>query len=1706
MPFYLRHISPLQLCDGRPLPGQGDGGDESCAAANAALTTALHQLSSLVLAAEDIFEELHDSFVTVSDRAQVLRNRVEVVRRKVVQLKNTDTPIPESDLCTFSQRTHHFSSVQEAPDRDMFTAASRPSAIRRLYRRAVLSPVTVLRQLDTFRNDGLRSSKFFSCTPTYRPAAERAVPLDIETRRPEAFELLPDWSGDEEELISPVHPDNRLGTLPRPLSEAAGRRLPSPDRLTRARTRRFPAQVIPLDVTGHSFERQLQFRRSLVQYEYVKKRRRKRSKQRRNTIGSSSDLSSALEDVGSASSTAVTAAAGRQVPTDDRQTQTEPRPGPGTAPEQRVPRAAMADVQLSRVDGGDHLGRQRKLASPEPYVATAGWPGPAVRRRPAAAAAVSEGSSSGRGSSGGSDLTSAETEPRVVSPADSGTAISPADEGLGSPRRRPASPADSGLSDGGRADESGSSEHTVTPEYGDGDTSSVFSCDAEGYYTSFHIDSGLRGAPQLPARPDSRSSTLSAGSSGTAPRCRPPPPPRASSLDSWRREGAPPTGSARTRSPGGASQRSGGSETDGEQFRSRTALTTGRIPSLCVVTPPASEDGERGSPGRRAGSTTIDSDRERTPRPEDGSNSGWVGDGRPPKAPWGAPLSDWTGSDTGDSSGSARTPPLVRPEAEGEEHSGGPARAREAAPSPDSTSLSRLNGSESWCSSSHSLLSTADLPRQMAALAVSPSRPTARYAGCPEMPVYDAPVPVRPAVPQYQYRYPYQGRPGSYSAPASPMTGPRALPRQFPAPVGTDDRQPTDAGVRCAAEPAAARRASVAGATPSSPPWAPAEELSRRVSDSAASSPVMSRSGSLDRRAVRRYTAAAAARIYSSLRLLRGKKDSASTASVTDGESVQELDAVQNETDRRVPAPGSAPVQYQRGPASSLPPSGDRPQPQPQPAPVYQRPTGTPQPAPPQQHVFRHPSPMPQQRRPPEQRYTLRQYAQLVATYRQQQELYERYQQAQQQQQQQAQQQDPARRLSAPLTAPRGPQQWQAEGHYQSPPLWPRQTWVPSPSPSDPQQEAERRVSLSRHQQPSQDRLLPQTPVGPPQGRPLPDVPPAASAGPQPPPATASQQSPRPQSRSPFGFGRYSLRVRGSEPVVQEQRRPAEAEQVPTSPERRQQTDSTPAEESHKTKRHKKRWFFTLPGKSKNKDKRKSKTDESSDDDGGFAPTNGGGSSFVRYEAPDSVSSGVSSRASTPLTDASVSSSYFEMEQYFPSLNTSHGSGPPARPLSSLSEDSRSLRCQLSPQMRAPRPPNFSDLEYSPPEAAAAAAAAEWRRQGPGAPVAQSPRLPGRQGPLPPPPPPAPLSPRSVVGQQQRQWAANHVSRPTPGGSQIYGSPTVFARPRGPPTVGAGRGWSPVAAPRLSEPGQRASWAASGGGGSPRAAPAGQRSSWSGGPPAPRSPATRNQLTRPTPLNDFKELIARQGRSPAGGAPGRGSATERLRAAAAAGTPASPAASPASQSPLDARNSARAVLFQNRFGGRRGRPPGTSVIATTIPETEDELSEEPPPPQPAGPPSRRQLFPAAGDARSSSSGSSPDRTAGAPLRMSPSSPPPPYSAPSDARILPTGLAAERHFTPVTGPAAGGTGGFRRSYSLPRHGDQRPPIGSISRYQFQGRPAGALPSPAPAASPFQRTRSLMARLPSGSERPKAAAGVSNPTPAQSPPSSRVETTI
>ncbi|XP_018318214.1 uncharacterized protein gukh [Mycetomoellerius zeteki] len=182
---------------------------------------------------------------------------------------------------------------------------------------------------------------------------------------------------------------------------------------------------------------------------------------------------------------------------------------------------------------------------------------------------------------------------------------------------------------------------TVIPFSDDGETSSVYSCDTEGYYTSFHMDSGLKTLreeepmPQSPltktndvgsdptspimeneyelfGRGSTSTTTSSAGTVCTA-LMAPPPPERKSSLtvvamvhgqnggespDSGHNTSSSPVESASSPACTGRScsefEYSESSDLEGceriERIRSKTAITTSRIPSMCVITPPVSDD------------------------------------------------------------------------------------------------------------------------------------------------------------------------------------------------------------------------------------------------------------------------------------------------------------------------------------------------------------------------------------------------------------------------------------------------------------------------------------------------------------------------------------------------------------------------------------------------------------------------------------------------------------------------------------------------------------------------------------------------------------------------------------------------------------------------------------------------------------------------------------------------------------------------------------------------------------------------------------------------------------------------------------------------------------------------------------------------------------------------------------------------------------
>lgn len=90
----------------------------------------------------------------------------------------------ESDICTFSLRTIHFKSSHPITN-GLFTSSTRPKALQKIYENAVPTPVHTIRQLDRFRRDGNRSSKFFICTPVLGGGKKKykKIDLEIETRK-----------------------------------------------------------------------------------------------------------------------------------------------------------------------------------------------------------------------------------------------------------------------------------------------------------------------------------------------------------------------------------------------------------------------------------------------------------------------------------------------------------------------------------------------------------------------------------------------------------------------------------------------------------------------------------------------------------------------------------------------------------------------------------------------------------------------------------------------------------------------------------------------------------------------------------------------------------------------------------------------------------------------------------------------------------------------------------------------------------------------------------------------------------------------------------------------------------------------------------------------------------------------------------------------------------------------------------------------------------------------------------------------------------------------------------------------------------------------------------------------------------------------------------------------------------------------------------
>ncbi|XP_066909607.1 serine-rich adhesin for platelets [Halyomorpha halys] len=367
-----------------------------------------------------------------------LRTRMKaLVQERVLPLVSVAGNTTESDLTEFWALKNHYKTRQELT-KGLFTEASRPDAVKRLYEQA--------READDSLC-GTRNERIISVSPVLGKRKNK-LPLDIETRKPAALRKLRRWTSTEALGRVTVEPDSSLRLEPTP--DTTDHTLPSPEEQLQAIALKFPAEMVTVDVTGKNFERMSHLRRSMMNSEYddTVRRRTKAKKprgKRRNTIAGT-DTKELAAIVGESSDTNM----GKSTPE-----------GATLGPEKKSHLENLKEwgrSRLRQIRNMESGVRLRSVSSsrrkwdkdePNPHSSSGNWSASSESGHSTATSHVPRSSASS-----GSGCTKNKKGP-IISTSSSVT-----------------------------------SESTLTPD--EGETSSMYSCDTEGYYTSFHLDSGLK--------------------------------------------------------------------------------------------------------------------------------------------------------------------------------------------------------------------------------------------------------------------------------------------------------------------------------------------------------------------------------------------------------------------------------------------------------------------------------------------------------------------------------------------------------------------------------------------------------------------------------------------------------------------------------------------------------------------------------------------------------------------------------------------------------------------------------------------------------------------------------------------------------------------------------------------------------------------------------------------------------------------------------------------------------------------------------------------------------------------------------------------------------------------------------------------------------------------------------------------------------------
>ncbi|XP_025056114.1 NHS-like protein 1 isoform X3 [Alligator sinensis] len=191
-----------------------------------------------------------------------------------------------SNLDEESRWTVHYTAPWHQQE-NVFLPSSRPPCVEDLHRQAKLNLKSVLRECDTLRRDGYRSSQYYSQGPTFSSSSS-TVSGSYQDDYEEIQQKGSATSPEEEKLINIRRPrtpvPNDFSDINTQTNWTKSLPLPTPEEKMRQQAQAVQTDVVPINVTGENFDRQASIRRSLIYTDTVV-RRPKKVKRRKTITG-----------------------------------------------------------------------------------------------------------------------------------------------------------------------------------------------------------------------------------------------------------------------------------------------------------------------------------------------------------------------------------------------------------------------------------------------------------------------------------------------------------------------------------------------------------------------------------------------------------------------------------------------------------------------------------------------------------------------------------------------------------------------------------------------------------------------------------------------------------------------------------------------------------------------------------------------------------------------------------------------------------------------------------------------------------------------------------------------------------------------------------------------------------------------------------------------------------------------------------------------------------------------------------------------------------------------------------------------------------------------------------------------------------------------------------------------------------------------------